>query len=67
MKKMSDIDKETVEVSLKPQDKERSEQIDKTNRNDSDPEDILNDEEYWEEMLCVSLGPRGWNIGCGCG
>lgn len=27
----------------------------------------ISDEEYWEEMLFTSLGPRGWNIGCGCG
>ena len=27
----------------------------------------LTDEEYWEEMLFISLGPCGWNIGCGCG
>ena len=25
------------------------------------------DEEYWEEMLFISRGPTGWNIGCGCG
>ena len=30
-------------------------------------EDKQKDEEYWEEMLFLSLGPRGWNIGCGCG
>ena len=25
------------------------------------------DDEYWEEMLFLSLGQRKWNIGCGCG
>lgn len=25
------------------------------------------DEDYWEEMLFISRGPNGWNIGCGCG
>lgn len=25
------------------------------------------DEDYWEEMLFISRGPSGWNIGCGCG
>lgn len=25
------------------------------------------DEDYWEEMLFISRGPTGWNIGCGCG
>ena len=28
---------------------------------------VADDEEYWEEMLFLSRGPRKWNIGCGCG
>ena len=28
---------------------------------------MSDDEEYWEEMFFLSLGPRKWNIGCGCG
>jgi len=35
----------------------------------SDPkaiEFVSDDEEYWEEMLFLSRGPRKWNIGCGC-
>ena len=28
---------------------------------------VSDDEEYWEEMLFLSRGPRKWNIGCGCG
>jgi len=23
------------------------------------------DEEYWERMLMISLGPARWNFGCG--
>ena len=41
----------------------------KETRKEKKPEKAgeLTDEEYWEEMLFISLGPGGWNIGCGCG
>ena len=34
---------------------------------DVDDKSRLDDEDYWEEMLFISRGPNGWNIGCGCG
>jgi|GEM_PF-6426428 len=29
--------------------------------------ETISDEDYWEQMMFISRGPAGWNIGCGCG
>ena len=38
---------------------------DETTCDSPDEQEKETDEEYWERMLMISLGPARWNFGCG--